>query len=395
MKISKVEIFLFKCNPKVYNRPVGVRVWTDEGIYGDGEASMHYGNGTEGVYGLLESLVPLVLGMNPLENEVIWNKIHKSTFWGQSPGPAFFSALSAIDIALWDIKGKFLNAPLYEVLGGRIRTDLRCYASQLQMGFRESTEMAFSIDEYVDICKYAVSIGYDAIKLDFNSFSKARGERADPDAVIGPMKPEYVAMVEDRVAAIREAIGPEVDIIIENHSKLDANGSIQVGRALEKYNIMYFEEPNTPSPKTAKYISDNINIPIANGERIFSRWQFIPYFENMSLQIAQPDLTSCGGLTEGKKICDLAHVYDSTVQLHVCGTPISTAVAMHLESVLPNFLIHEEHAICLYPGIRNLCIYDYQAENGMRRAPDLPGIGNEWSEQAIVEAERKMTLEYK
>ncbi|MBR2880613.1 MAG: mandelate racemase/muconate lactonizing enzyme family protein, partial [Oscillospiraceae bacterium] len=121
MKITKVEHFLFHCDTFAPAKPVGIRVYTDEGIYGDGEASMSYGNGAEGAYGMLESLIPLVLGMNPLANEVIWDKLHKTTFWGQSPGPAVFSAMSAIDIALWDIKGKYYNTPLYNLFGGKFR----------------------------------------------------------------------------------------------------------------------------------------------------------------------------------------------------------------------------------------------------------------------------------
>ena len=206
------------------------------------------------------------------------------------------------------------------------------------------------------------------------------------------MSPYYVQLAEERVAAVREAVGPNVDIIVENHSTLDALSAIQLARAIEKYNIFFFEEPNTPSPKTAKYIAENINIPIANGERIFSRWQYAPYFEDMSLQIAQPDLTSCGGLTEGKKICDMAHTYDVAVQAHVCGTPLSTAASLHLESAIPNFIIHEQHCVALAPYMKALCVHDYQPVNGRFVTPELPGIGNEWTEQAMVEARMKKVI---
>ena len=179
-------------------------------------------------------------------------------------------------------------------------------------------------------------------------------------------------MVEDRVAATREAVGPDVDIIIENHSQLDALSAIQIARATEKYNIFFFEEPNTPTPKTARYIRDNINIPIANGERIFGRWQYAPYFEDMTIQVAQPDLTSCGGLTEGKKICDMAHTYDIGVQAHVCGTPLSTALSLHLECSIPNFVIHEHHCNNLHACIIDLCVHDYQPVNGKLPSRSCP-----------------------
>lgn len=391
MKITKIEIFQFTCDVAIPNRPVGCRVYTDEGIYGDGEASLAYGTGSEAAVGMIESLAPLVIGMDPLDNEVIWDKLYKTTFWAQNGGPVVFAGISAIDIALWDIKGKFFNVPIYKLLGGKRRDNLRCYASQLQFGFRTSHEFKYATEEYVDIAKYAVSLGYDAVKYDFLSFDKKPGFLTSEERK-GLMKNYYVSLVEERVAAVREAVGPNVDIIVENHSHLDALSAIQVARAVEKYNIFFFEEPNTPTPKTAKYLKENINIPIANGERIYTRWQYAPYFEDMSIQVIQPDLTNCGGLTEGKKICDMAYTYDVTVQAHVCGTPLSSALALHLESVIPNFCIHEHHAVNLHPYIIDLCVYDYQPVNGKFKVPELPGIGNEWTEKAMTEARRKITI---
>lgn len=394
MKITKVDVFQFRCDVPIPNRPVGCRIYTDEGIYGDGEGSMSYGTGSEAAFGMIEALANMIIGMDPLDNEVIWDKMHRTTFWGQSPGPVVFSGISAIDIALWDIKGKVCNMPLYRLLGGKQRKDLRCYASQLQHGFRGYHDFAFSTDKYVEVSKYVVDeLGYDAIKIDFLTFD--RDPRLPPltnEQRRGPMSPYFVQLAEERVAAVREAVGPNVDIIIENHSNLDAISAIQLARAVEKYNIFFFEEPNTPSPKTAKYIRESISIPIANGERIFSRWQYAPYFEDMSIQIAQPDLTSCGGLTEGKKICDMAHTYDVAVQAHVCGTPLSTALSLHLESAIPNFIIHEQHCVCLHQYMKDLCVHDYQPVNGRFVTPELPGIGNEWTEKAMTEARMKKTV---
>mgnify|MGYP004524553857 CR=1 FL=1 len=394
MKITKVDVFQFRCDVPIPNRPVGCRIYTDEGIYGDGEGSMSYGTGSEAAFGMIEALANMIIGMDPLDNEVIWDKMHRTTFWGQSPGPVVFSGISAIDIALWDIKGKVCNMPLYRLLGGKQRQDLRCYASQLQHGFKGYHDFAFSTDKYVEVSKYVVDeLGYDAIKIDFLTFD--RDPKLPPltnEQRRGPMSPYFVQLAEERVAAVREAVGPNVDIIIENHSNLDALSAIQLARAVEKYNIFFFEEPNTPSPKTAKYIRESISIPIANGERIFSRWQYAPYFEDMSIQIAQPDLTSCGGLTEGKKICDMAHTYDVAVQAHVCGTPLSTALSLHLESAIPNFIIHEQHCVCLHQYMKDLCVHDYQPVKGRFVTPELPGIGNEWTEKAMTEARMKKTV---
>ena len=181
---------------------------------------------------------------------------------------------------------------------------------------------------------------------------------------------------------------------MENHSFPDAQSAVQLGRALEKYNIFYFEEPNTPNVKTAKFISDKLNMPISHGERVYSRWQYAPYFEEMAIQVIQPDLANCRGLTEGKKICDMAYVYDVSVQAHVCASPLSTSAALQLEAVIPNFVIHEHHQINLEEYNKRLCTVDWQPVNGRFKVPEGPGLGCEISEYAMTEGvDVKVTVE--
>ncbi len=386
MKITRIDVFLFDCHVAVPFRPSGCRVYTDEGLYGDGEAALSYGVGAHGAAGMLRDLAPLVLGMDPLEHEVVWNKLHKSTFWAQNGGPVVFSGISALDMALWDIRGKAFGVPVYTLLGGRQRTDLRCYASQIQSGFGPRHEKMVTPEDYAQIARQVVAEGYDAVKIDFLCFDE-RGGMVDPQRRLCQLDPATLDLAVSRIAAVREAVGPGVDLIIENHSNLDALSAVQLGRAAEPYDIFYFEEPNTPSPKTARYIAERIRIPLANGERIYSRWQYAPYFENMSLQIAQPDIGTCGGFTEAKKICDMAHAYDVAVQAHACGTPLSSVAALHLETAIPNFIIHEHHLCFLHQYNRDLCVRDYQPVRGRMAAPDLPGLGNEWAPRAMEEAE--------
>ena len=188
---------------------------------------------------------------------------------------------------------------------------------------------AATIADYVENARKAVAEGYDCIKIDFFTFAPEDGHRYTDEDRTRLLPPEKVHMIEERVAAVREAIGPDVDIIMENHSYLDAQSAVQLGRAVQKYNIFYFEEPNTPNPKTAKFISSKLSMPIAHGERVYSRWQYAPFFEDQSIQVIQPDLGNCGGLTEGKKICDMAYVYDISVQAHVCASPLSTACLLY------------------------------------------------------------------
>jgi L-alanine-DL-glutamate epimerase-like enolase superfamily enzyme len=392
MKITKVDVMMVKIAKMPKLRPIICRIFTDEGIYGDGEAALAYGIAAPAAFGMIQDLSKLIIGMDPLDNEVIWDKLYKATFWGQNGGPVVFAGISAIDIALWDIKGKYFNVPVYKLLGGKCRDNLRTYASQLQFGWDDPEVPVAKTEDYVAVSKKAVAEGYDCIKIDFFTFDKDGRPFVTGEEMTRLLKPYYVQLIEERISAVREAIGPNVDIIMENHSTLDANSAVQLGRMAQKYNIFYFEEPNTPTAKMAKYINGKLDMPIAHGERIYSRWQYAEYFENNSVEVIQPDIGNCGGLTEVKKICDMAYTYDVSVQAHVCASPLSTAIALHLECVIPNFVIHEHHRICLLQCNKDLCIHDYQPVNGKYKVPDLPGIGNEFSKVALKNCD-KVTVE--
>lgn len=389
MKITKVEVFRLNSKNNMLNSPIGCRIHTDEGIYGDGEAGMAYGRGGTGAYGMLCDLAEFVVGMNPLQTELIWEKMYKETFWGQNGGPIIFSAIAAIDTALWDIKGKYFDVPCYELLGGKVRDKLRCYASQLQFGWGQygvSEQLAaVTLEDYAYNCRLALDEGYDAIKVDF--FDRdINGDHLNPLMQGGLLSGSTLKMVEDRIRTVRETVGDEVDIIMENHSYPDALGAVQLAKIAEKYNIYAFEEPNTPNIQTSEYIAQHTNIPLANGERIFSRWQYAPYFQRNLIQLAQPDIGNCGGISEVKKICDMAYVYDVGVQAHVAGSPFATNVALHLECTIPNFMIHEHHVCNRMETSVGLTKYNLQPENGYFTIPDLPGLGNEFLQSAIDDA---------
>lgn len=382
MKITKVDILHLKTKLKNGHwRPIVCRIHTDEGIYGDGEAALAYGEAQFAAFGIVQNFAKLIIGMDPLNHEMIWDKLYRSTFWGQNGGPVIFAGISAIDIALWDIKGKYYHTPVYQLLGGKRREKLRTYASQLQFGWGPDIIPQRTPEDYAEQAKKAVAEGYDAIKIDFFTFRPDEGKFTDTDRV-GLLSPEYINMYEARLKAVREAIGPNVDIIIENHSFTDAQSATQIGKMAKKYRIFYFEEPTTPSPQLCKFVHDETGLPIANGERIYTRWQYIEYFKKDAIQVIQPDVGTCGGITEIKKICDMAYVFDVGVQVHACGSPISTAAALQLECAIPNFVIHEHHTYALSPYNKELCIYDYQPENGKFAIPDLPGIGQELSKTA-------------
>ncbi len=386
MKITSVDVISLK-GKGLDMKPAICRVNTDEGIYGYGEAGVAIVTGGVAAYELMKDFSRRIIGMNPLDHEVIWEDLFKNTFWAQGNGAIEMAAISAIDTALWDIKGKFYGAPVYQLLGGKQRDKLRSYESQLQFGwggevFRREGNIAFYRESY----KAALDEGYDAIKVNvIDRF--ADGRRAGRLDCTGNLSRALLAAAEERVALAREMGGPNLDIILENHAMTDAATAVQLCRMAEKYDIMFCEEPATPlNPQVFAKIAGKTSIPLATGERVYARWGYLPFFANGSLTVIQPDIGNCGGITECKKICDMAHVYDLGVQTHVCSSPISVAVSLQFEAALPNFFIHEHHVSNTMKKIADLGLYDYQPVNGYFDIPDLPGIGQELSELALSTA---------
>jgi L-alanine-DL-glutamate epimerase-like enolase superfamily enzyme len=391
MKIASIDVFKTTMGrPSVEGtvwNPIVVRINTDEGISGFGEAGLAYGNAQTAAYGIIQDYAKLLIGMDPTKIEKIWEFLLRMTFWGMGGGGVIAAGMSAIDIALWDIKGKALGVPVYQLLGGKTNEKLRAYASQIQFDWGKKCHALTRPEEYADACRKAIADGYDCVKVDPVGFDLKGTWMGWSN--YGILQHDQLNIAVVRVAAIREAGGPRMDIIIELHSLTDSNSAVQLGRELEKYNIFYYEEPVMPlNAPSMKEVADKVRIPLASGERIYTRWGYRPFYEARSLHVIQPDICNCGGLSEGKKICDMGHVYDARVQVHICGGPIATAAALQLEAVIPNFLIHEHHAAALLDENIRLCKYDYQPKNGYFSVPELPGIGQELSEEAMKTAEQ-------
>ena len=393
MKIVSVDIIDVK-NPiqsaVAKWRPVVVRINTDEGISGFGEVGLAYGVGASAGYGMVKDFARLLLGVDPMRSEFLWDKLQKKTFWGQGGGTVVSAGMSAIDVALWDIKGKALGVPCYQLLGGKCRDELRTYASQLQFGWGdpEKKEHLTTPEQYAAAAVRAVEEGYDAIKVDVNEideqgYAKRRnlyGAFARRDLMVG----------YKRLKAIREAIGYDVDIIVEAHALTDKVSAVEFGRMIEEFRISAYEEPvMNLNMQCLKDVREHINIPIAAGERVFTRWGFREFLERHIIDLIQPDIGTCGGMSECKKICDMGHIYDTTCQVHVCGGPIMTAASLQLEAAIPNFAIHELHRYALLKGNRDTCKYDYLPQNGKYTIPDLPGIGQELTDESIAESPKE------
>lgn len=382
VKITKIK--LLRVNPTERGwGPLLCRVYTDAGIYGDGEVALNFGRATEAAFGMMRDMAGLLIGEDPLAHEVVWNKLYTECYWGKNGGPIVFGGISAFDIALWDIKGKAYQAPLYQLLGGRQRTSLRAYASQLQFGWGENTKIpARSVEDYAKYAHRAVEQGYDCVKV--NVFSYREDQETFPaDAYHGLITSQYLELIEARVAAIREAIGSDVDLILENHGNTDALSAVQMIECVKKYGIYYVEEPCLSHPDLLAKVHQETKVPIAGGERIYSRWQYHSCLKAGALQVIQPDIGTAGGISEVKKICDMATLYDAAVQLHVSGSPIVISASLQMEAALPNFIIHEHNAGAVAPSVQAIGTEPCVPQNGRFTVSDRPGIGNEISKYAF------------
>jgi L-alanine-DL-glutamate epimerase-like enolase superfamily enzyme len=382
MKITEVEIFDIHCPERPPWNPVFVRIHTDEGIHGLGEAGLAYDWGHSAAAAMIKEIAEAVLiGFDPFKTELLWSRMLRESFWGLGGGPVLYSAMSAIDTALWDIKGKALGLPVYQLLGGKTNDNLRTYASQLQFDWDKDCTKMLTPADYARAASKAMAEGYDAVKVDPIVYDANGDSSFDRTKLFTPAQ---MKLFGDRLRAIRHEVGDEVDIIFESHSLMGAASAIQMGKVIEEVGCMMYEEPvNYLNSKVHKKVSDGVNVPIAGGERLYHRWDVRQYFEDQSIDVLQPDVGLCGGFTEAKKVCDYADVYDIRIQAHVCGGPVATAASLQLEAAIPNFLIHEHHTYAIKSWNRELCIQDYQPVNGKFSVPDLPGIGIELNDEIV------------
>lgn len=368
-------------------RVVVCRVDTDAGIYGLGEIGVAIGTGAYAAREMIEEFGRMIIGMDPLETDVIWDTLYRNSFWGVGNGAVLMSAISAIDTALWDIKGKFFDVPVYVLLGGRQQPKLRAYASQLQMGWDVEHFVSNETPEgLAAAAKRAVDQGYTAVKANFIGLDRS-GTRRHFRETLGYLDRDSINRAEERLAAVRDAVGPNIDIICENHCITDANTAIRYAKMYEKYDILFLEEPAVPlNAANYRKIADNTPIPLATGERTYQCQGFLPLVSEGRLSVAQPDIGSCGGPTEFKRIADMCRLYDVALQAHTCSGPVSVAVALQCECAISNFIIHEHHVMNTLPGNYLMGRYNYQPKDGFFEIPELPGFGQDLSELALKNA---------
>ncbi|TLU67180.1 mandelate racemase/muconate lactonizing enzyme family protein [Thalassotalea litorea] len=382
MKITRVEIFDIHCPKRDVWNPVFVRIHTDEGISGVGEAGLAYDLGHSAAAHMIKEIAEaMLIGLDPFQTELLWSRMLRESFWALGGGPVIYAAMSAIDTALWDIKGKALNVPVYQLLGGKVNDKLRTYASQLQFDWDKDINRLNDPADYARAAEKALKDGYDAVKVDPIMYDMHGVTHFDRTKIF--TNPE-LKLFRARLGAIRDAMGDDGDIIFECHSLLGATTAIQLGDMVEEFRCMYYEEPvNYLNSDLHKKVADKVNVPIAGGERLYNRWGIKPYMQDQSIDVLQPDIGLCGGFTETKKVCDYADTFDVRIQAHVCGGPVATAASLHLETALPNFLIHEHHTYAIKDWNRELCIQDPQPVNGYFQVSEAPGLGIELNDSVV------------
>ncbi|MFC7141022.1 galactonate dehydratase [Halosimplex aquaticum] len=347
-----------------------LRVETDDGTVGWGEPIVE-GRARTVRTAVEELMDNYLLGADPSRIEDHWQTMYRGGFY--RGGPVLMSAIAGIDQALWDIKGKQLETPVYELLGGASRDRIRVY--QWIGGDRPS--------DVADEARTKVDAGFSALKM--NATGKI--ERVDD--------PETIDTAVDRLRKVREAVGDGVDVGVDFHGRVSKPMAKKLAKALEPYEPMFIEEPVLPEHNDAlPAIASHTTVPIATGERMYSRWDFKEVFEQGVVDVIQPDLSHAGGITEVKKIAAMAEAYDVALAPHCPLGPIALASCIQVTTCSPNTLIQEQSLNIHYNESSD--VLDYLAEptvfeydEGYVRVPDAPGLGIDVNEEYVREQAEK------
>lgn len=357
MKITSIKPILADGGHRIF---VFVRVETDQpGLIGYGEASLE--GKPRAVAGCIEDMECMILDEDPRRVEWCWQILYRSAFWRM--GVIGLSAISAIDQALWDIKGKDLGKPVYELLGGPVRDRVRMYTH-----FGGDTP-----DKMAENAVSKVKKGWTAIKT-------------------GPMVPtNYVdsprvyKQAGERIKATREAVGDDVDILLDFHGASNPQMSILYGKAVEPYNPFFIEEPvQAENPAAMATVTKALSTPIATGERLFTRWGFREILEHGAASLLQPDCCHAGGISEVRKIASMAEVYYAGLAPHNPYGPISTAACVQVDFAAPNFVIQEIVDPDTAPEAMSLVKDPLPIVDGYILPPTKPGLGVELDEEACA-----------
>jgi galactonate dehydratase len=358
MKITAQKTFVANVSRTNF---VFVKLYTDDGIEGVGEATLEWK--TKTVVAALEELERVLIGKDPFQVDCLIETLHRDSYW--RTGAVFRTALGAIEAALLDIKGKALGVPVFELLGGKYRDRVACYANHWFFG-------ATTPAQYAENARNAVAMGYNALKWDPFDVADLEMDRAQRRKTI------------EIVEAVRDAVGPDVDLMLDVHGRLNVPTAIAMCRELAPFNLRWIEEPTPPESIDALAdVRANSPVPIAAGERWFEPGKFLEAINKKAVDILQPDVSHCGGMGETKRIAHMAHIQYLPIAPHNPVGPVMNAMTLHASLAIPNFSVFETVSIDV-PWRKELVRETLQFENGSILAPTAPGLGVELIEEACA-----------
>jgi galactonate dehydratase len=350
-----------------------VKIHTNQGIWGCGEAV----DAIQGTYHMVQSFGQRLRNQNPLNVHRLFEQIRKGGVFGGAQSGVFIAVLSAVETALWDLAGKALNLPVYQLLGGKFRDRIRVYLDTALYQTKLPTP-----EQFAQAAGKAVKDGYTAVKFDLDQGN-------DPnkyDQFNWTAGPAEIQRMVDQMAAARQAVGPNVDICADMHARYDYPTGQQVAKRMEPLNLMWLEEP-VPAENVDAYklIAQETSTPICAGENIFLAHGFRRLLEMGGVDIVMPDLQKAGGLGEGQRIANLANLYYVPFAPHMVASFLGAMASCHVCASVPNFMILEwQTYFDTNPMYKEIVTYDGpQIEKGFIRISDKPGIGVEINEEGM------------
>ncbi|MCY3710063.1 MAG: mandelate racemase/muconate lactonizing enzyme family protein [Caldilineaceae bacterium] len=368
MKISKVTPMVLGTE---WRNLTIVKVETDDGLVGVGECRAL--NRTDGVLGYLSEAAPrYILGEDPFNVEALVARMFREDF-GRA-GEITQTVTALLEVACWDIIGKALDQPVYKLLGGAVRHQIKGYANGWYTGERTP-------DEFHAAAKRVLDKGYKALKFDPFGAGFYEMERDEKNYVIG------------LVEAVRDAVGPDVEILIEMHGRFNPVTAVEFARELARFKPSWLEEPvppeNIAAQKKAADAIAPLGIPVATGERLHTMYEYRELFELQACDIIQPDITHFGGILNTKKLAAWAEAYYMLIAPHNVGGPISTAAALHLAACTPNFKIQEHFNDFAEAYVKQAAPGNPEIEDGYFALPSGPGLGVTLDEDVVAANPRR------
>ena len=357
MKITKHTLYL------VPPRWLFLKIETDEGISGWGEPVIEGKAAT--VRAAVDECMEHLIGSDPMKIEDHWNTLYRGGFY--RGGPILMSAIAGIDQALWDIKGKYYNAPIHQLLGGKTRDSMRVYS---WIGGDRPADVGLAAKKMLDY-------GFTAVKMNATEELQYVDSHKKIDEAIA------------RISAVRDTVGADFGIGIDFHGRVHKPMAKVLAKELEPYHPMFIEEPVLPENNEAlREIANHVAIPIATGERMFSRWHFKSLLTDGYVDIIQPDVSHAGGITECKKIISMAEAFDVAAAPHCPLGPIALAACLQVDATCHNAFIQEQSLGIHYNKGSDLLDYladetVFKFEKGFVKIPDAPGLGIEINEEHV------------